>query len=110
MGEDKEKIRGFIMKWSTLGFTFLTVMLLTLPSVSATYLGLTFFEHDVLGCQNDSDSPRCKKVKLVACKSICYGHLDENTEFGNACRDMCQLPLKEAEPKAKENEPLTRYQ
>jgi len=78
------------MKWSTIGFILLATLFYTSPSSAVVgYLGGSISEYDLLGCQHNTDSPRCKRVIQVACKSICFGHQNENTELGLACKEMC---------------------
>jgi hypothetical protein len=106
IGEDKEKKWGCTMKSATLGFMFLTAMMITTPCMAfSAYLGTTISEYDVLGCQQKTNNPRCKKVVKVACKTICHGHWEESTDFGTACREMCELPLKDKKEDKEESLP-----
>lgn len=68
---------------------FLVILFMTPVHSSAPYLGLTISEYDVLGCHEHTNNPRCKKVIQIACKSICQGHQDDNTDFGRCCRENC---------------------
>lgn len=89
----------------------LTTMMLTTPCfATAGYLGTSLTEFDLQGCQNDTDSPRCKKVIRVACQSICYGHENEESDLGKACKNMCKFPWEQTETSSnkKENTPLPR--
>jgi hypothetical protein len=86
------------MKCSTLGIAFLTALFINSPSFAVVgYLGSTITQHDVLGCQN-SNNPRCKNIVKVACKSICFGQADEDSDFTSACKNLCQLHVKPVEP------------
>ncbi len=78
------------MRCSAIGFIVLASLFYASPSSAVVgYIGGSISEYDLLGCQRNANNPRCKKVIQVACKSICFGHQEENTELGLACKEMC---------------------
>lgn len=82
------------MKFSRLFFLVLFVAPL---NASVPFLGLMISEYDMLGCHQRSNDPRCKKVVKIACQSICLGHEDDNSDFGQTCRDLCSQPQPQEE-------------
>lgn len=70
----------------------ISAILMTPTQAMPGYLGMTISEYDMLGCKSNPQSPRCKRVVNVGCKSICQGHENDNSDLGHVCHDLCQAP------------------